>query len=288
MTRRGKLCRVVSDGVGLLISTLITCILGAVMQAAAGAGLFVMSLVVLGVLASGRGETPAVRLLARARMPRDYELAALRPAIAVLEELDLASPAVQLLVHGGRTRVRVGAAGRRTVVVSQGLVEAIATGRVRADEVAALLAHAIGRIRLGQTRYDIALEFWMLPWRMLQSIGHGVGRLVGWLPLAAFAWRVRFVTGVVALVQGFTDGQAGFGVIGAGVIGLSYVVPWAERQASLAAENAADRFVAAACLGDALSRFLQRGRRTPRVLQRVHRLRTAPTPAQDQPPVLAS
>lgn len=283
MTRRGKVCRVVSDGVGVLVSTLVTCILGAVVHPLAGAGLFVVGLVVLGVLVSGRGEILAVRLLARARTPRDYELAALRPAIAVLEELDLASPTVQLLVRDGQRRVRVGAAGRRTVVVSQGMVEAIVTGRVRPDEVAALLAHAIGRIRLGQTRYDVALEFWLLPWRMLQSFGRGVGRIAGSFPLAAFAWRVRFITGAVALVQGFTEGRAVFAVIGAGVIGLSYVVPWAERQASLAAEDAADRFVAAAGLGDALTRYLQRGRRTPRTLQRVHRLRTAPTPASQQP-----
>lgn len=191
----------------------------------------------------------------------------------MLEELDLASPVVELLVQDGQAGIRVGAAGRRTVVVSQGLVEAIATARVRPDEVAALLAHAIGRIRSGQTRYDVALEFWLLPWRMLQSFGRGVGRAIGWFPLTALAWRLRFVTGAVALVQGINEGRAVFGVIGAVVVVLSYAVPWAERHANVMAEDEADQFVAGTGLGDALARFVERGRPTPRVLHRVHHLR---------------
>ncbi|MFC6706580.1 hypothetical protein [Flexivirga alba] len=272
----------------MVVSTLVTCVVGALVHPVAGAALFVVGLVTFGALLCGRGESLFVRLLARAREPRDYELAALRPVVAVLKELDLVSSPVQLLVRDRPAGVRVGAAGRRTVVISQGLVEAIASGRIRPDEAASLLAHAIGRIRLGQCRYDVALEFWMLPWRLLQAVGHSIGRVIGWFPLAAFAWRVRFVTGGVALVQGFTEGQAVFGLIGAGVVALSYAVPWAEQQAALAGEDEADRFVAAAGLGDALCRFLERGRRSPRVLHRVYRLRSVPAPVVRDRTVLAS
>lgn len=280
-----KLCRVVSEGVGVLVSTVVICVVGAVVQPALSAGFFVAGVVVLGVLATGRAETLAVRMLARAREPREYELTALRPVIAVLEELDLASPPVELLVREGQGGVRVGAAGRRTVVVSQGLVEAIATARVRPDEVAALLAHAIGRIRSGQTRYDVALEFWLLPWRMLQSFGRGVGRAIGWFPLTALAWRLRFVTGAVALVQGINEGRAMFGVIGGAVVVLSYAIPWAEHHTNVMAQDEADQFVAATGLGDALARFLERGRRTPRMLQRIHCLRVSGVQSK---PVLAA
>ncbi|MDQ2852230.1 MAG: hypothetical protein M3Y49_16170 [Actinomycetota bacterium] len=267
------------------MSTIVICLVGAVVHPVLGAGFFAVEVVVLGVLATGRAETLAVRMLARAREPREYELAALRPAIAVLEELELASPAVELLVRDGQAGIRVGAAGRRTVVVSQGLVEAIAAARVRPDEVAALLTHAIGRIRSGQTRYDVALEFWLLPWRMLQSFSRGVGRAIGWFPLTALAWRMRFVTGAMALVQGINEGRAVFGVIGALVVALSYAGPWAERHANLMAEEEADQFVAAAGLGDALARFLERGRPTPHVLQRIHRLRAKGVQSK---PVLAA
>ncbi len=282
------MCRAVSDGAGMVVSTLVTCVVGALAHPVAGAALFVVGLATFGALLSGCGESLSVQWLARARKPRDYELAALRPVVAVLKELNLVSTPVQLLVRDRPAGVRVGAAGRRTVVISQGLVEAIASGRIRPDEAAALLAHAIGRIRLAQCRYDVALEFWMLPWRLLQVVSRGLDRVFGRFPLAAFAWRVRFVTGAVALVQGFTDGQAVFGLIGAAVVALSYTVPWAEQQVALAGEDEADQFVAAAGLGDALCRFLERGRRSPRVLHRVHRLRSVPATVVPDRAVLAS
>lgn len=281
MGSRRQWCRLVSDGVGVVVSTVATCIVGAVLNPALGAGFFVVGSTVFAVLATGREETLAVRLLAQVRRLREDELAAIRPAIAVLEELDLASPAVVFMVRDGQAGIGVSAAGRRTVVVSRGVFDAIASGRVRADEIAALLAHAIGRIRLSQTRYDVALEFWMLPWRALQSIAHVVGRVAGALPLTALAWRLRFVTGVVALVQCIVDGRAVFGAIGALVVALSYALPWAERQATLLAEDEADVLVAAAGLGDALARFFERGRRTPRVRVRVYRLRTYRVPAAE-------
>ncbi|KNX35842.1 hypothetical protein VV01_22040 [Luteipulveratus halotolerans] len=277
------MCRALSDGTGVVVSTVAICAVGALMHPVLGAGLFVAVLVAVVMLVTGRAESLAVRLLARARAPRKYELAALRPAVAVLEERDLAAPAVDLVVRQGQEPIRVSAAGRRTVVVSEGLIEAVAAGRVRPVEVAALMAHAIGRIRLGQTRYDVALEFWMMPWRALQTFGRGVGRGIGWFPLVALAWRLRFVTGAVALVQAIDEGRTVFGVLGAAAIGLSYVVPWAERQADLSAEDEADQFVMTVGLGDALSRFLERGRRTPRVLDRVHRLRPRPKATPTHP-----
>ncbi|WP_146202652.1 hypothetical protein [Branchiibius hedensis] len=285
MSSHRRLYRALSDGAGVLVSTLVTCMLGAVVHPALGLALFVAGLVVSAALLAGRGEELAVRLLARARRPQAYELAALRPAIAVLQEHDLASE-IRLLVRDG-TGIRVGGAGRRTVLVSQGLIEAAASRRVRPDEVAALLAHALGRVRLGQTKYDAALEFWLLPWRVLQSFARGVGRAVGWFPLTGLAWRLRFVMGLVAMVQGFAEGRGLFGVIGTVVVAASYVVPWSARQAELSSEDEADAFVADAGLGDALSRFLERGRRTPGVLLRVHRLRAA-TVHEPQRPVLMS
>ena len=285
MRRRWKLRRAVGDGVGLLVSTLVTCLVGSVLPPALAITLFVGGLAVAGVLLTGRGEVLAVRLLARARRPYDYELAALRPAIAVLEEHDLACSKIQLLVRRRGTGIRVGAAGRRSIVVSQQLIEAIAAKRTHPDEIASLLAHAVGRTRLGQTTYDTALEFWLMPWRALQAFAREVGRVFGWFPLTALAWRLRFVMGLVALVQGFAEGRGLFGVVGAIAVAVSYVVPWAGRQADLAAEDEADHFVTDIGLGEALARFLERGARSPRALQRVHRLRisdsigSGPTPS---------
>lgn len=272
----------VSDGVGATVSTLVTFTVGTAVQPALGAGLILGGALAVALLAAGRAETTAVRALTRARNLRDYESASLRPAIAVLEEFDLTSPAVGLLVREGQPAIRVTAIGRRTVVVSEGLVTAIATRRVRPDEAAAVLAHAIGRIRLGQTRYDVALAFWLLPWTFLQAIAAGASRAIRCHQLIAFAWRLRFITAAVALIQGVTEGRPVFGVIGALAVAVTYLIPWAARHTYLAEEDAADQFVTDTGLGDTLGRYLERGRHTPRARQRIHRLRSTHA---DRPPV---
>lgn len=273
MSRR-RVCRVLADGVGVLVSTGLTCVVGAVVPAAVGSVWFFGGLGVLVVLLCGRGERLAVRVLCWARPLRDFEDTPLRPVVAVLQEHDLTSPPPRLLVRGNVGGIWAGHAGRRHLVISTGLVAAADTGRVRPDELAALMAHALARQRLGWTRYDLALEFWLLPWRILQGFALGaIQRLsLSRAPLTGFAWRLRFIVGAVTPFTSAADGQTVFGILGAGLIALTYLVPWARRQAELGAENESDQFVARAGLGDALIRFLRRGPQTPRVRQRIHRL----------------
>lgn len=265
--------RVISTGVGRLVSTAAVGVVCTLTQRAAAACLIVLELSLLAILASGHGETVAARFVGRTRPLRGRESASLRPAVAVLEEFDLVRPDIQFTVRARHDILWADAIGRHTIVMSPGLLEAIATGRARPDEVAAVLAHAIGRIRLGQTRYDLALTFWLLPWKGFQLLSGGVGRVVvAWFPPIKLAWRVRSIVSAVALTQGMNQGRALFGCLSAVVIGLSYLVPWSAHHAELSAQDEADTFVAAAGLGDALSRFLGRGRRTGRVLSRGHRL----------------
>lgn len=266
--------RVLSTGVGGLVSTVAVSVVCALAQRAVAAGLVVSELSLLGILASGRGETAAVRFVGRARPLRGCESASLRSAVAVLKEFDLLDPNIRLTVRARHDILWADAVGRRTIVMSLGLVEAITTGRARPDEVAAVLAHAIGRIRLGQTRHDLAVRFWLLPWRAFQLVSGSVGRvIVTWFPPVKLAWRVRSIVGVVALTQSMSQGRAMVGCLSAVVVGLSYLVPWSAHHAELSAQDAADTYVAAVGLGDALSRFLGQGRRTTRVLPRGHRLR---------------
>jgi hypothetical protein len=260
-------------GIGLLVSTVVTCMVGALLPAAPAWALFVGGPVLMGVLLAGRGEGPAVRLLVGAREPQQHELAALRPALALVGQRGLLPPAVDLLVRRRSPEVVTGAIGRRTVLISEGLAASCARGAVRPQTTAALLAHAVGRIRLEQTRFNVAAEFWMLPWRVLEQIGRAVGRIAGWLPLTRLAWRVRALLGVVALVQATAQGRALFGVGAATVVALSYLVPWCQKRADRAAEGEADMVVIAAGLGPELAAFLTSGRPTSRVLARACRLR---------------
>ncbi|WP_137122041.1 hypothetical protein [Segeticoccus rhizosphaerae] len=275
-------------GVGMLISTVATCMVGALLPKGPAWGLFVAGPVLMGVLLAGRAEGPAVRLLLGAREPTQHELAALGPALTLLGQRGLLPPTVDLLVRRRSPQVLAGAIGRRTVLISEGLAASCARGAVRPETTAALLAHAIGRIRLGQTRFNVATEFWMLPWRVLEQIARAVGRIGGGLPLTRLAWRIRALLGVVALIQTTAGGLALFGVAAAAVVALSYLVPWCEKRADRAAEAEADTIVLAAGLGPELAAFLTRGRPTSRVLARAHRLQdgTITAPAAHAAPRL--
>ncbi|WP_203230252.1 hypothetical protein, partial [Segeticoccus rhizosphaerae] len=81
MTTRSRMFGWLPTGVGMLVSTVVTCMVGVLLPAAPAWGLFVGGPVLMGVLLAGRDEGPAVRLLVGAREPKPHELAALRPAL---------------------------------------------------------------------------------------------------------------------------------------------------------------------------------------------------------------
>jgi hypothetical protein len=257
---------------GLLVSTVLTCMVGALLPPLAGLALFVGGLVLMVVLCAGGLERPAVRLRGRARALSDAEAAALAPAVALLCQKGLGPPAVELYVRAGQAGISAGAAGRRSVVVSAGLVRACQLGRLPADQAAAVIVVSVGRIRLGQNRYDLAVAFWTIPWQLLRAAFLPIASAVALFPLTAFAWRIRFVVTSVAVVQSVAEGRIASGVIVAVFIALTYLTPWWQRQWDIRSQDAADRFVADHELGDALSRFLRRCPPESRTLERIHRL----------------
>jgi hypothetical protein len=155
-------------------------------------------------------------------------------------------------------------------------VQACQLGRLPADQGAAVIAAAVGRIRLGQTRYDAAVAFWTIPWQLLRAAALPIAESVALFPLTAFAWQVRFVVTTIAVVQSVAEDRIASGVIVAVFIALTYLTPWWQRRWDRRSQDAADRFVADHELGDALGRFLRRCPPTSRTLERIHRL-TCPT-----------
>jgi len=257
---------------GLVVSTVLTCMFGALLPALPGLTLYVGGLGLTVVLCAGGLERPAVRLLGRARVVSEVEASALAPAIAVLCQKGLGSPAVELYARGGAVGISAGAAGRRSVVVSAGLLQAAQMGQLQADQTAGVIAAAVGRIRLGQTTFDIAVEFWTIPWQLLRAVCLAIAKTVSWLPPAQFAWRIRFVVATVAAAQSVVDGRIAAGVVVAVFIALTYLAPRWQRQWDRRSQDDSDRFVADHELGDALGRFLHRCRPEPRTLERIHRL----------------
>jgi hypothetical protein len=135
-----------------------------------------------------------------------------------------------------------------------------------------VIAAAVARIRLGQTRFDVAVEFWTIPWQLVRAVCLAIAKTVNWLPLTQFAWRIRFVVATVAAAQSVADGRITAGVAVAVFIALTYLAPRWQRQWDIRSQDDSDRFVADHELGDALGRFLRRCPPEPRTLERIHRL----------------
>jgi hypothetical protein len=147
-----------------------------------------------------------------------------------------------------------------------------APAQLPADQTAGVIAAAVGRIRVGQTRFDIAVEFWTIPWQIVRAVALAVAKTVSWFPLTKFAWRIRFVVATVAAAQSVADGRIAAGVVVAVFIALTYLAPRWQRQWDVRSQDDSDRFVADHGLGDALGRFLRRCPPEPRTLERIHRL----------------
>jgi hypothetical protein len=179
---------------------------------------------------------------------------------------------VELYARDGEVGINVGAAGRRSVVVSAGLLQAAQLGQLPADQAAGVIAAAVGRIRLGQTRFDVAVELWTVPWQLVSAVCLAIAKTVGLFPLTQFAWRIRFVVASVAVAQAASDGRIVAGVVVAVFIALTYLALRWQRQWDRRSQDESDRFVADHELGDALSRFLRRCPPEPRTLERVQRL----------------
>jgi len=145
-------------------------------------------------------------------------------------------------------------------------------GQLPADQAAGVIAAAVGRIRLGQNRCDVAVEFWTIPWQLVRAVALAIAKTVGWLPLTRFAWRIRFVVAAVAAAQSVADGRIAGGVVVAVFIALTYLAPRWQRQWDLGSQDDSDRFVSDHELGDGLARFLRRCPPAPRTLERIHRL----------------
>jgi hypothetical protein len=272
MARSPGMSQALARSPGLFVSTALTCMVGALIPPLPGLTLFVGGLTLTVVLCTGGLERPAVRLLARGRVLNEAEAVALAPAMALLCQKGLGPPVVDLYARDGDLGISAGAAGRRSVVVSAGLLEAAQLGQLPADQAAGVIAAAVGRIRLGQNRFDVAVEFWTISWQVVRAVCLAIAKTVGPFPLTQFAWRIRFAVGAVAVMQSVADGRIAAGAVVAVFIALTYLAPLWQRQWDRRSQDDSDQFVADHELGDALGRFLRRCPPQPRTLQRIYYL----------------
>jgi hypothetical protein len=272
MARSPGMSQALARSPSLVVSTVLTCMVGALLPPLPGLTLFVGGLALTVVLCAGGLERPAVRLMGHGRVLHEVEAAALAPAIALLCQKGLGPPVVDLYARDGEVGISAGAAGRCSVVVSAALLQAAQVGQLPPDQAAGVIAAAVGRIRLGQTRFGVAVEFWTIPWQLLRAVCLAISKTVGSLPLTEFAWRIRFVVGAVAVAQSVADGRIVGGLVVAVSIALTYLAPEWQRRWAMRSQDDSDRFVTDHELGDALGRFLRRCLPEPRTLERIHRL----------------
>lgn len=256
----------------LILSTVLTSLVGALLPPLPGLALFTGGLALTLALCMGGLERPAVHVLGRARVLSEAEARALAPAIALLCQKSLGPPAIQFYVRDGERGISAGSVGRRSVVVSAGLLKEVQLAQLPADQAAAVIAVAVGRIRLGQTKFDVAVDFWTIPWQLVAAVCMTIAQTLGSFPLTRFAWRIRFVVAVVAAAQSLVGGRIWAGVVAAVFITLTYLAPRWLRQWDIRAQRDSDQFVADHEFGNALSTFLRLCPPDPRTIERIHRL----------------
>lgn len=266
--------RAVTLAPALLVSFVLTVVVCALLPPALGLVAFMAAGGVLVPLALGQLQEPAVAVLTRSRPATEAEFRVMAPVLAELGGRGVDVGALFVCrIQRPCTPVAV-AIGRRTVVVSPGLVEATYRGGVTGAEAAAALAHAVGRREAFQPRLELAVLAATAPCRLMVAMFRGVGRAFAWLPFMRLAWALRGVVGVICVVQSVVEDRAWAGLLGGAVIALTYLVPAAGRRIELHTEAEADRFVLSRGLGPALAGLLRRYGH-PMTLERMQRLERA-------------
>ncbi len=275
-----EVSRALAVGPGAVVSTLWTWAVCAVVPQPWGVTILGAGLVILGVLALGGGESTVARLICRARLLEQAEVVVIRPALTLLSRSGLGPPVVELRVCHRDRRIAVEPLGRRTVVLSTGLIDAVIDGRISQEQVAALVAHPAGLVRAGWFRHDLALVFCSLPWLVMRGVARALAASLGRLPLTTAAWRLRPVVVTIAVVQALQQGLPWLAGMLLTLGALSYLLPVWERQWESRVLRAGDQAVADAGLAAPWAALL---RRQPASQALRDRLRHLDPPLEVQP-----
>lgn len=257
----------------LVISALLALVIGTALPSPVVVIGLAARVVISVTLATGAGEELGVRLMVGARQPTPEQCARLAaPMRLVAQTVDPTGIRLKLGPRGAT----VCQAGRRQILLDPAVVDAYRRGRLSDLEVAALLAHAIGRLRNGQARYDLLFQFWTLPWDAIRALFVGAGHGLSRIPFGPFAWKLRIVVGAVAGAQAVQAGHPFIGAISAGFVALTYLMPAWRRKWDQHVVDAADQFVVDHGFGGDLVRLLRRYPADTALLDRIDRLESRP------------
>lgn len=257
---------------GLLVSTVITLMVGGLLPHPAGLVLFTGGLTMAVVFLTRWGEAAAATLLWFSRPARAIELELLTGALTRLCRAGLGPPVVRLRVAIGQPVIAARGLGRGTVIISTGLLDALEDGSLPQDQAAAVIAHAAGLTTRGHVRHDPLIEFWSLPWNLLTLFVDAAAAVGRQLPGTSLAWRLRVVVVTIAVVHAVQEHQPWLAVTIAGIGTASYAIPWSQHRWRQELDDLGDAAVCHAGLAPAMAAFLRRCPRTPATRRRLHHL----------------
>lgn len=219
------------------------------------------------VLATGAGERHAARVLMCSRPLDDLEKAALADVVTRLTSHGYGPPGIEVRV--ARMLPWATAFGRRTLVLSQDLVDAVIFDRIPEQEVLAIATHAAAASREGGSRWGGGSALYLAPWRLLDAMLAAPRR-----GILGTAWSLRWIVLVVAVIQNHQRpiAAAAISVVGA----LTYVSPAADAACTRELEDRGDIALVELGLGRVLAGVLRRQPAQRRLVERVRVLEQAP------------
>lgn len=271
-TARARVSRALALVVPVLMSAVLVLVFGALIPVLGASAAFVALALVAWAARTPVGERVVARLLYGAREATMFQRYTLAPVAHLLLAYGEEGPHRLLLLVIKDRDVTAFACGHRTLLVSTGLLEALARSRIPATEAAAVITHELGVMRAGLARNEAPLTVVLVPWRLwltvMGSLWHAArsvipGALFRLGPLLTFGGTLwlsydqdrRYLMASAALVIAFGAFQAD---------------AWWLRERS----RVGDRYVYQRGLGRPLADLLMRSHSDRQTRERVVRLRT--------------
>lgn len=106
---------------------------------------------------------------------------------------------------------------RSDLVIGPSLIAGVLAGQRPAEELSALVSHALGQEPVRSSLLVAVIDVFCTPWRVIEVAIAKLAPVVGQMPLAGLAWRGRWVVFAVAVIgaahQGRWVGMAGVAVV---------------------------------------------------------------------------
>lgn len=256
---------------GIVLSAALMSVVSAMLPATLGGLLLVAYVAAAAVLATGALEAPGVEVLGRARRATAGEEQLLQGLAVWLVGRRQQVPDLYV-ARSDRGRAAAEPVGRHSVVVAPRMLGWLHRQQVSEAVVATVVAQAAAGLRVGPSRFDLAVRLLTAPGTLVVAGFVRVARWFTWVPGVLGLWRIRAVFGIVAVWQCLHAHQVTVAVTTGVLVAVSYTGPVCARAWRRRVEAQADELVSQAGLAGQLE-FAVRSADEPGSIDRVERIR---------------